>query len=304
MGTEPTFDVMAFGGVCWDFVGGVERYPALDEKAPLKSLVQQGGGQAATASVTVARLGGKSAICGHVGDDEFGQKNVAEFRNEGVDTTYLKVVPGGSTQFAFCVAQEGSGHRSIFWKAPSMGKIDPAELDIQALLNCRCLLVDSHHVVASAAVARAAREAKIPVVMDMERPQPGNDELLLAADWPILPELYARIHSGLEDLGEAGRALQRSLGRPVIVTMGAKGAMAFAEGDTHHQPAFEVSPVVDTTGAGDVYHGAFAYGLSLGYGLEENMRFAAAVAALKCLALGGRTGIPSFAEARRLMEPA
>jgi len=284
-GRQPTFDVCALGGVCWDFVGGVAHYPALDEKAPLTSLLQQGGGQAATGAVAVSRLGGRCAIWGHVGDDEFGDKNIAEFRNEGIDTSYLKIVPGGSTQFAFCVAQEGSGHRSIFWKHPSMGKLNPAELDLAALLDCRCLLLDSHHVAAGTAAALAAREAGIPVVLDMERPQPGNDDLLAACDYPILPEVYAKVHSGLEDPIEAGWALHRSLGRLVIITMGTRGSMAFVDGETYHQPAFVVEPVVDTTGAGDVYHGAFAYGLSQGWGLEDNMRLAAAVAALKCRAL-------------------
>lgn len=183
-----------------------------------------------------------------------------------------------------------------------MGKLDPGELDMARLLDCRCLLVDSHHVAAATAAAVAARELGIPVVLDMERPQPGNADLLGACDYPILPEVYAKVHSGLGDPIEAGWALHRSLGRLVIITMGTRGAMAFVDGETYHQPAFEVEPVVDTTGAGDVYHGAFAYGLSQGWGVEDNMRLAAAVAALKCTALGGRTGIPSLDEARRLMQ--
>jgi len=304
MRQDALFDVIGLGCVCWDIVGTVRQYPAIDEKTELQQLLQQGGGQASTAMVAVARLGGRACICGRVSDDEFGHKNFAEFQAEGVDTGCLEVLPGETSQFAFCVAEEGSGHRTIFWKHGSVGKLDPASLDRAALLNCKCLLVDGHHIHAAIQAARWARQAGIPTVLDMERPQPDNPELLESCDYPILPEVYARTHSGLDDPIEAGRKLHEDLGRLVIITRGAEGAIAFKDGEMHHQPAFHVDPVIDTTGAGDVYHGAFAYGLTLGYDLAENMRFAAAAAALKCLALGGRTGIPTFAEARGLMASA
>jgi len=300
MNTENGFDVIGLGCVCWDIVGTVDRYPALDEKERLNELIQQGGGQAATAMVAVARLGGRCAIWGRVSDDEFGDKNIAQFQAEGVDTQHLQVLPGGASQFAFCVAEAGSGHRSIFWKHGSVGKLEPTDLDRAALLRCKCLLVDGHHIAAAIQAAEWAREAGIPVVLDMERPQPENEKLLQVCDYPILPEVYAIAHSGLPDVIEAGRKLHEHLGRLVIITCGDKGALAFNKGEVLHQPAFEVQPVIDTTGAGDVYHGAFAYGLTLGYDLVENMRFSAAAAALKCRALGGRTGIPTFEQARRL----
>lgn len=293
--------MIGLGCVCWDILGTVAKYPALDEKAELQALAQQGGGQAATALVAVARLGGRASIWGRVSDDEFGRKNLAEFAAEGVDTSHLQVHSGKTSQFAFCAAEQASGHRSIFWKHGTVGKIEPESLDREALLDCACLLLDAHHLDASIRAAHWAREAEVPTVLDMERPQPANQALLEACRYPILPAVYARHHSGLSDPVEAGWKLHRELGRLLIVTCGTEGAYAFVDGELHHQPAFAVEPVIDTTGAGDVYHGAFAYGLTLGYDLAENMAFAAAVAALKCRALGGRTGIPSLLQARELM---
>lgn len=299
---DAPFDVIGLGGVCWDILATVPRYPELDEKMEMQEFTQQGGGQAATAIVAVARLGGTAAICGRISDDEFGAKNLAEFRREGVHTDMLQIVPGHTSHFAFCVAELGAGHRTIFWKHGTVAKLTAEDIDREAVLRCKCLLLDAHHSAASIGAARWARDAGVPTVLDMERPHPDSQALLETCDYPILPACYATLLTGLADPVDAGWKLHRDLGRLVIVTLGVRGACAFADGELLQVPAFEVSPVVDTTGAGDVYHGAFAYGLTLGYALEENMRFAAAVAALKCRALGGRTGIPSFAEAREFMD--
>jgi len=302
MNAGPSFDVIAIGGVCWDILGTVERYPGLDEKTELSTLLQQGGGLAATAIVAVARLGGRGALWGKIADDEFGRKNLEEFAREGVDTTHLQVVPGGTSQFAFCVAEEGSGHRTIFWKSATVGRLQPSDLDRDAILDCRALMVDGNHFEAALQVARWAHEAGVPTVLDMENPNEKNGELLRLCDWPILPEDFAVKLTGLPHALEAGEQLHRQLGKPLILTRGLRGSAAFVEGAVHLQPAYRIERSVDTTGAGDVFHGAFAYGLALGYDLTENLRFASAVAALKCRALGGRTGIPSFAEAREFME--
>jgi sulfofructose kinase len=301
MHAEPSFDVISVGGVCWDILGTVAHYPALDEKTQLEAFLQQGGGLAATAIVAVARLGGRASLWGKIADDEFGHKNLDEFAREGVDTTHLQVVPGGTSQFAFCVAEEGSGHRTIFWKGATVGRLQPEDLDREALLDCRALMVDGNHFEAALQVATWAHEAGVPTVLDMENPNAGNVELLHLCDWPILPEDFAVKHTGVDDALAAGEKLHRELRKPLILTRGLRGSVAFVEGAAHFQPAFVMEKVVDTTGAGDVFHGAFAYGLALGYELAQNLRFAAAVAALKCRALGGRTGIPSFAQAQEFM---
>ncbi len=268
----------------------------------MSELSMQGGGQAGTAMAAVARLGGRAAVFGRIGDDEFGRHIRESFQAEGVDTRWLVEVPGTTSQFAFCAAESPSGKRTIFYIHGTKGKFSPEELDRDALLDCRCLLVDGHHNMAAVAAVRWAREAGVPVVLDLERPQVEDAELMATASHPVVPRRFALRFTGESDVTAAGRAILRGGPETVVITLGAEGALAFRGDELIHQPALPVEPVVDTTGAGDVFHGAFAYGVALGYDLRENLRFSSAVAALKCRALGGRTGIPTMEETRRFLD--
>jgi sulfofructose kinase len=297
----PTYDVCAIGCVCWDYVGIVGEYPALDEKALLTELVQMGGGLSGTAMSAVAALGGRAKIFGRLGDDDFGCKILRAFECEGVEASGLQVLPGITSQFAFCVAHESTGRRTIFWKPGSYQRMVESELDLAAVTDCRALLVDHHHIRAATEAALYARSLGLPVVGDIERVQPGASEFLAAVSHPIVPRRFVRDFTGESDLSAGVRRLQQQGVAQVIVTQGEEGVTAFVGEERVHQAAFEVEPVVDTTGAGDVFHGAFAYGLALGYELEANLRFAGAAAALSCRALGGRGALPTAAEVRRLL---
>jgi sulfofructose kinase len=301
MTAMPTYDVCAVGGVCWDFVGIVEEYPALDEKAGLSELLQMGGGLSGTAMASVAALGGKAKVFGRVGDDDFGDKILAEFRQQGVDTSGLQVLPGITSQFAFCIAHGPTGRRTIFWKPGTYARLIAGELDLQAVTDCRALLVDHHHMGAAIEAARFARERGLPVVGDIERVLPRAEDFVTAVTHPIVPRRFLADFTGETDVAAGVRRLQDRGMELVIVTEGEAGVTAFVGYEQVHQPAFAVEPIVDTTGAGDVFHGAFAYGLALGYGLAENLRFAAAAAALSCRALGGRGALPTWAEVEALL---
>ncbi len=302
--TEPTFDVIGIGCCCWDYLGVVEQYPGLDAKVAMKQLVQQGGGQAGTAMAAVARLGGRAAIFGRVGDDEFARRNYEAFQAEGVDTSGLVTVPGTTSQFAFCAIDEASGKRSIFYIHGTKGKFRPEELPREKLLDCKCLLVDGHHNVAAVAAAGWAREQGTPVVLDLERPQVQDEQLVSLASHPIVPEHFAVDFTGEADFRDAAQAMLERGPEVVILTRGPEGAVAVTHEGLIEQPALPVEPVVDTTGAGDVFHGAFAYGIALGYDLARNLKFASAVAALKCRVLGGRAGIPTMEETEAFLREA
>lgn len=298
----PSRDVSALGGACWDYLGIVDALPELDEKTPIKSLTAQGGGRAATAAAAVGRLGGSAAVFNRIGDDDFGRQIRAGLEADGVDTAWLEEAPGTRSHFAFCVVDEPSGKRTIFYDYGTSGIFKEEDLDYEALLDCRCLLTDSHHDWTSVAAARRAREAGVPVVLDIERPKPCNEHLLAASTHPIIPRDYALVLTETTSVEEAGAQMLRQGALVAVITLGAQGAIAFTpDGETIRQPAFDVEPVVDTTGAGDVFHGAFALGVARDYELRENLRFASAVAALKCRKLGGRAGIPTMDEVRRLM---
>ncbi len=298
------FDVIGLGGCAWDMLGIVDRYPQIDEKVPLIDFQQQGGGQAGTAMATVARLGGKAAIVGNTGDDEFGEAIRQSFVKEGVDVSHLHTAVGATSHIAVCIAVAEAGQRSILYREGTKGKLAPEQLDRNFITNCRCFLTDTHHFHAGLAAARWAREAGIPVVIDLERFKETNEELLAVADYPILPTEYALEFTGEAFLEAAAEKLLTYEPTVLVITRGPEGSIAYSGEGVIEQPAFQVEPVVDTTGAGDVFHGAFAYGLALGYGLKRNLAFASAVAALNCRALGGRGSLPTMEEVNHLLATA
>ncbi len=291
----------ALGGACWDYLGVIPRMPGPDDKAEISQLTVQGGGRAGTAAATAGRLGGSVAIFARVGDDHFGKRIRETFEADGVDTTWLIEVPDTRSHFAFCAVDEASGRRTIYYDHGTKGRFTTNELDRDALLSCRCLMSDSHHGEASLAAVRWARDAGVPVVLDLERDKSLNADLLSAASHPVLPCAYALELSGCTTVEEAGRELLSRESEAVVITMGRDGAMGFSGDEVIRQPALRIEPIVDTTGAGDVFHGAFAYGIALGYDLRENLRFSSAVAALKCRRLGGRAGIPTMDEVREFL---
>ncbi len=290
------FDVIGLGGCAWDLLGIASKYPQIDEKVPLVSFEQQGGGQAGTAMVTVSRLGGKAAVVGNTGDDEFGEKIRQSFVEEDVDISHLHIVSGATSHMALCISDAETGQRSILYGEGTKGKMPPEQLDRNFITSCRCFLTDTHHFQAGLVAARWAREAGIPVVIDLERFRETNEQLMAVADYPVLPAEYALEFTGEVELAAAVDKLLAYQPTVLVITRGPEGSVAYAEGEVIEQPAFTVEPVVDATGAGDVFHGAFAYGLSLGYEVRKNLAFASVVAALNCRRLGGRAGIPTWEE--------
>ena len=295
------FDVLGIGGCAWDLLGRVAHYPRPGQKTGITDYQEQGGGQAATAMVAVARLGGRAAICGTVGEDRYGDAIRADFHREGVDTSRLILDPGQTSHFAFCAVQEGSGERAIFYFGGSKRPLQPSDVDAEYVQSARCLLVDTHHPETHIAAAKLAREAGLPVVTDIEHPVEGLEELLRLGTHHILPEHFLLDYLGEKDGEKAATIFRERWAPPVlVVTRGAEGCVAYEGDQVLRQPAYPVDPVVDTTGAGDVFHGAFAYGLVLGYDLATNLEFAALVAGLKCRRLGGRAGIPTREEMKEL----
>jgi len=301
MNSSGRFDVIAIGGVAWDFIGLVNNYPAPGEKGEISFLEQQGGGQAGTAIVTVARLGGKAAISGVAGDDEFGNKIRQSFIDEGVDVTGLLIDKGATSHLAFCFALKEKGERTIFYSRGSKRLLSEKDIDGDFIKNCSCLITDVHHSGASLQAIRIARKENIPVVTDIERYSPENDEIFSLATHNIIPVKYLLSFTGEKTLQKAVTLWHKKFPSSIlVVTLGEAGSLAYNAGKVIRQEAYRVSPVVDTTGAGDVFHGAFARGITLGYSLEKNLEFASLIAGLKCRSLGGRKGIPGVEQLKGL----
>jgi sugar/nucleoside kinase (ribokinase family) len=299
------FDVVGLGCCAVDTLCIYEGPIEEDQKVQVTGITRQGGGLVATGLVTVARLGGTARYIGKVGDDDHGQFVIREFKREGVDTDCVRVVPRMSVTRAIGLINPSKGFRTLFYCADDAPRLQPRDLNRDEVLAGKVLFLDGFQVKAAIQAARWAREAGRPVLMDAEMTAPGNDELADAATHVIASLGFARSRVGDCAPAEAARRLFKRLSahdpdKVVAVTAGSKGSHFLTRGEEFHRPAFQV-PVVDTTGCGDVFHGAFAYGLAKGMELRRTAEFASAVAALKCRKLGGRAGIPSLVETEKFI---
>jgi sulfofructose kinase len=285
------FEVVGLGQCSLDLLGQLGDFPEIDSKVELRDCLLQGGGPVATALVTLARLGVSTTFVGRIGDDDFGQRIRAELLAEGVDCQGLACDAGHSSQFAF-IAVDSQGRRNVFWTRGSARPLAPEEVDGVLVGSCRVLHLDGLHHQSSLAAARLARQAGVMTVLDGGTFRQETAELLPWIDHLVVSERFAR-HLSPDDPGAALAELLLYGGKAVTVTLGERGSLTLtASGEFHRQPAFAVS-AVDTTGCGDVFHGGYIYGLLQDWSLPRTVRFAAACAALKARALGGRTAIAS-----------
>jgi sulfofructose kinase len=295
----PDYDVIGMGVCAFDLVIEVGRCPGPDEKLRADSVRQQGGGLVGTALVAAARLGGRCAYLGALGDDTFGNFCVSEFEKEGVDTRFISRPAGASALVAVIVADRSAGTRMILWTDEGAPRLGPDAVSADVVRRARVLHVDNYFPEAALAGARLARSLGVTVTMDLERQDERTGEFLSLGDYAIVPEDFARLRYGSEGAEEGAQALYEEVaphgGRAAVVTCGVRGSYAVTACGPIAQPAYR-APVVDTTGCGDVYHGAFALGLARGWELGRIMQCAAAAAALKCRKLGGRAGIPTMPE--------
>ena len=295
---EKPFHVVGMGLNSVDFLCLVPQYPASNSKVRMVDFSKQGGGQVATAMVALSRWGVKTKYLGKVGSDEFGHLALDSIRQEGVDVSSVIVEPQATNQFAFIIVEGLHGDRTILWNRDERLMYRDGELRRDEVCSGSLLHLDGHDIRAAIQAAHWAREEKIPTVLDVDQVEPLTSELIKEIDFLITSSRFPTLFTGIEDRGKALLELQRHTPGFVCATLGPEGAIALVEGDLFHAVGFDVE-AVDTTGAGDVFHGGFIYGLLQNWKLEEILRFANAVAALKCLHLGGRKGIPSLEEATR-----
>jgi sugar/nucleoside kinase (ribokinase family) len=290
--------ILGVGIACLDYLFVAPR-PAPGGQAELRERLIQGGGLIGTALVAAARLGASAVIWTWVGEDVEGEQVAAGLREEGVDTRHVAVIAGARTPVSFIHVEEGSGERTIYHgprlplPAASLRKLD------HHLLACDVLLVDGVWPEASRRVAARARQQAVPVVGDF-CPGPELAELAREVTALIVPSGCADRLAPATSREEQLRLLARGGPRFVAITAGEQGCYYLDEGGAAHQPGFSI-PVVDTTGAGDVFHGAFAYALARQWSHSRAVEFASAAAALSCRALGGRTAAPTLEETLRLL---
>jgi sugar/nucleoside kinase (ribokinase family) len=289
------YDVLGLGCTAVDDLLYVPSYPAPDSKIQVRQRERQCGGLTATALVAAARLGSRCAFAGVLGDDEESRFVSDCLSREGIDLTHVIRRDGARPIRSTIIVDDSERTRTILYDLSGFAGADPDRPPAEMIRSSRVLFVDHYGVEGMARAARIAREARLPVVADLERHDwPGFDQLLALVDHLILSRDFATTLTGISDPAKAVTALWTDLRQVVIVTCGEQGCYYREGGDVrsvHHQPAFPVA-AVDTTGCGDVFHGAYASALARGLNLDDRIRFASAAAALKATRPGGQAGIP------------
>lgn len=289
-------DVLCVGHACYDLIFAVDHHPAPDEKARASAFTSCGGGTAANAAVTAASLGARTAFAGYLGDDIYGEQHLAEFHAAGVDTRL--VVRGADATPISAIFVKPDGARSIVNYKGDTNRL--AEGDVQFdRVRPAVVLFDGHQPALALAMADWARKHGIVTILDADTVNEGNLELVRRCDIVAASEHFAQAFTGAATPA-AGMAELANLAPAVIVTLGERGLIWQRHTETGALPAFTVE-VVDTTGAGDTFHGALAAGVARGMPWLDLLRFASAAGALCCTKHGARLGIPTKDEVEAML---
>ena len=296
----PLVDVTGVGLNATDTLIRLRHFPALDSKMEILSSDVLPGGQVASALVACQSWGLRTRYIGKVGSDAAADLQRADFARAGVEA-HLLAVPDCSSQLAYILVDQPSGERTILWKRDSRLQIRPEELRREWVVRAKALLVDGHDTSAAATAARWAREAGLPVVADLDNLYPYVQALLENVDYLITSRDFPARLTAESDLTKSLPELHHRFNcRVTGSTLGVEGALAWDGTRFHYAAAFRVN-ALDTTGAGDIFHGAFVYALIQGWPLDRQLEFSCAAAALNCTALGARGGIRPLDEIEALM---
>jgi len=294
---------VGLGQCSLDYLCTIDQYPPADTKCEFNDFLMQGGGPVATALVVLARWGVSSRFAGVVCRDRLGGVLLKGLEDEEIDTSAVRLERGERSQFAFVCVEKGTGKRTIFWGRPENSSFPAADVPEGFLDDADALHLDGLFVEASQHLAKKAKERNIPVILDAGSLRPGMLELVRYTDHLIAAENF--IGRFRPDGSLTSRLLElRQMGPKVVtVTLGERGSVSLWEDVPCRFPALRVE-ATDTTGAGDVFHGAYIYGLLQGWSVPERIRWATVAAGLSCRSLGGRAGIPALEDVReRLSEP-
>jgi len=293
-----SFDVVGVGLNATDTLILLPRFPTYGGKVIFEREVLSPGGQVATAMVTCAKLGLRTKYIGTLGDDERGVIQLESLRGSGINLDDIEIRPNCPNQIAYILVDQSSGERTVLWRRDECLRMEPAALTPEKIASARILHIDGHDTPAVARAAEIARRHQIPVTVDVDTIYPGFDNVLPNVDYLLAGSAFPSRWTHEPDPFRALAMIQEEYGMQVAaMTLGAEGALARMDGKFTYSPGFIVD-CVDTTGAGDVFHGAFCYSLFENMLLRDSLEFSNAMAALNCTALGARGRIASLREAQ------
>ena len=297
----PEFDVVSVGLNATDTVLIVPHFPAYAGKVPFHEEHMSPGGQVASAMVACSRLGLRTKYIGAIGDDLRGRIQIESLQGTGINLDHVQLRKNCANQSAYIIIDRSTGERTVLWRRDDCLRIQAEEITQEMIAGARLLHIDGHDTAAVGRAAQIARGHGIPVTVDVDTIYHGFDRVLPNVDYLVASSEFPAAWTGETDPFKALQAIQNEYGMRVAgMTLGAHGALALENGRFHYAPAFVVN-CVDTTGAGDVFHGAFCYAVLQGMPMREALDFSNAMAALNCTALGARGGIRGLSEVRALM---
>jgi len=268
-----------------DFIGLVPQFPTINSKMKLLRFSRQGGGQVATAMVALSHWGVKTKYIGKLGGDELGSFSLDTIREEGVDISSVTIELHANNQFAMILVDGVSGERTILWDRDERLMYREGELKKKDICSGKILHLDGHDIRAAIRSAQWAKKEGIPTVIDIDKVEPLTGKLIGQIDFVVTSSRFPALITGISDREKALIELQKQTSGFLCSTLGHEGAMALVNGEILYVKGFKIK-AVDTTGAGDVFHAGFIYGLLQNWELVKILKFANAAAALKCLDLG------------------
>jgi len=291
-------DVLAIGTAAYDFSLFIEEFPRENSKAEVYEMLEGGGGPASNAAYLLSKWGVLCGFAGLLGDDYYGERIRAEFESVGADLSLTETRANHPTPVSFILVNTRTGSRTIVNRKAPQGVLElrPTQL---AGLSARVLLFDGHEGDACQVALRAFPRAAS--ILDAGSLRPGTRDLASKVGYLVGSERFALQATGLTDLAEADQWQEclrrlRAVARPnaaIVITLGERGLIFDDGGVCRHLPAYRVR-AVDTTAAGDIFHGAFAYGVLHGLPLESTLKLSSLTAALSAQERGGHRSIPSL----------
>lgn len=292
-------DLVGVGLNATDTLITLPHFPERGSKVEYSQALILPGGQTASAVIACQTWGLTTRYVGKLGDDDAARLHARAFEQAGVDAQMI-TASGASSAHSLIVVDSG-GERTVLCQRNERVLLRPDDLQREWIVNARALLIDGFETAAAAQAASWARAIGIPVIADLDELYDGVEDLAAQVDYLVVSRDFPSRLTGERNLEQALRKMKNRYGCAVTAaTLGQDGVLAWDGVHFHFRPAYCVN-VTDTTGAGDVFHAGFIYGLLQGWPLTRQLDFACAAAALNCTATGARGGIGSIEKVEELM---
>ena len=298
------FDAVGFGTNAVDYLITAPQYPTFNSKIELINYTELPGGEIASTMAGLSRLGMKTAYIGRFGDDSAGNLGIKSLRDEGVDVSHAEQIAGAMTQVGFIIIDEQTGERTVLWKRDSKLSYTPDEVPLELVQNTKIFHATAHDALACSHLAREAKSHGAIISIDIDNLFDGVTEMIPLVDVFIASREFPEKLVGIKNEKESLREIKNRFGCPIVgMTLGEEGSLILCEDVFIETKGFEVpGGCKDTTGAGDAFRVGLLYGLLKQQSVEDALKTANAVAALKCRAVGARTALPNILELENLLK--